>query len=88
VTEQNTSLVFPDFLKKKTGLMLKGSSIIENVYTVVFITNQIIRKLAAQNSPCLVFTHHNFDYHEDSRGIQALSFENLKKINILIMFIK
>lgn len=80
VTEQNTSLIFPDFLKKRTGLMLKSSDIIDKVYTVVFITDQIIKKLANQNSPCLVFTHHNFDYYEDSRGLQAISLENLQKL--------
>ncbi len=81
VTDLNKPLIFPDFLNKTTGLMLKSSEIIDKIYTVVFITDQIIKKLAKQNSPCLVFTHHNFDYYEDSRGLQAISSENIQKLN-------
>ncbi len=81
VTDQNVSLIFPSFLEKKTGLLLKSSDTIEKVYTTVFITDQIVKKLLKQNSPCLIFTHHNFDYHENARGLQSIPFDNLKKLN-------
>jgi putative NIF3 family GTP cyclohydrolase 1 type 2 len=78
VNEKSISLISPYFLEKKTGLMLKGSETIEKVYTSVFVTDQIVYKLSKQDSPCLIFTHHNFDYHEDARGLQDIPVNNLQ----------
>lgn len=80
VTKENKSIINPDFLDKKTGLMLKSSDEINTIYTVVFITDTIIAKLTKENQNILLFTHHNFDYYEDKRGLQPISLNNLKKL--------
>jgi putative NIF3 family GTP cyclohydrolase 1 type 2 len=71
VTEENRSLMHPAFLERKTGLMAVASGTIESVRTVVFVTDHIVGKLR-ESSPCLLFTHHNFDYYEDKRGLQPI----------------
>ncbi len=72
VTAENRGMVYSEFLEHKTGLMVAGSASVHAVRTVVFVTDRILKKLH-NNPPCLVFTHHNFDYYEDHRGLQAIS---------------
>ena len=71
VTSENRDLVNSEFLEHKTGLMVAGSATVHAVRTAVFVTYRIVNKLR-DSVPCLLFTHHNFDYHEDDRGLQAI----------------
>lgn len=71
VTTENRDLVYREFLEHKTALMVAGSATVDAVRTAVFVTDRIVKKLR-DNPPCLLFTHHNFDYYEDDRGLQAI----------------
>jgi len=76
VTDENRSLVNSQFIEHNTGLMVKGSETIHSVRTSVFVTDKIVKKLCG-DSPCLLFTHHNFDYYEDERGLQPIRREQI-----------
>jgi putative NIF3 family GTP cyclohydrolase 1 type 2 len=80
VTEENKPYLNPAFLNKQSGLFLKSSQVIEKVYTTVFITDCIVKKIADQKSKSLIFTHHHFDYYEDYRGLVPISAFNLKQL--------
>jgi hypothetical protein len=45
VTETNRPLINPEFLDRKTGLLLRGSTQVERVYTSVFASDMIVKKL-------------------------------------------
>jgi putative NIF3 family GTP cyclohydrolase 1 type 2 len=77
VTDANRSWINEAFISRKTALMLNGSPEIERVYTSVFVTDSIVEQLNSTEK-CLLVTHHNFDYHEDGRGLQAISPANLE----------
>ncbi len=85
-TKNSKKYINNDFLDLKTGLMINGSEQISEVFTCVFITDEIIEKLASLEN-CMIITHHNFDYFEDGRGlcpIKAEVFEKLIACNISI----
>jgi putative NIF3 family GTP cyclohydrolase 1 type 2 len=79
VTESNHKFIYQDFLDRKTGLMLKASTEVQRVYSSVFVSNTIIEKLSSTRD-CLLFTHHNFNYYEDSRGLTAIDTEALQRL--------
>jgi len=79
VTPDNYQFVNPAFLNGKTGLMIKASETIEKVFTVVFVTDEIIDKVCKELNG-LIFTHHHFDYYEDERGLQAIRPEQIEKL--------
>ncbi len=72
VTGSNRHYVYPDFLGQRTGLMVRGSIDVQNVYTSVFVSDVVIEKICRESN-CLVFTHHHFNYYEDERGLQPVS---------------
>lgn len=61
ITEKTKRYINDDFINKSTGLMLNSSSIVEKVFTTVFVTNEIVDKIC-ESKNSLLFTHHNFDY--------------------------
>jgi putative NIF3 family GTP cyclohydrolase 1 type 2 len=71
ITEKNERFMWSDFLARKTGLMTVNSSEVNKVYTAVFITEDVVNQVAKERG-CLVVTHHNFDYHEDERGLTPI----------------
>jgi len=79
ITPENHQFVNPAFLKGQTGLMIKSSETIEKVFTVVFITDEIIDKISIEQNG-LIFTHHHFDYYEDEKGLQAIRPEQIEKL--------
>ncbi|MDC7225957.1 MAG: Nif3-like dinuclear metal center hexameric protein [Spirochaetales bacterium] len=79
VTDENKKFINPDFLNKKTALFSKNSVKIEKVYTVVFITEEIVNAISDEKD-CLIITHHNFNYFEDERGLQPIRSELLEKL--------
>jgi len=79
VTETNREYVFPPFLAHKTGLMLKSADTVNKVYTAVFITDRIVDKVSEETG-CLIFTHHHFDYHEDERGVEAIKRDVMERL--------
>ena len=44
--------------------MITSGDTIEKVFSVVFITDEIIDKVCTERNG-LLFTHHHFDYYED-----------------------
>ncbi|HQT92988.1 MAG TPA: Nif3-like dinuclear metal center hexameric protein [Candidatus Kryptobacter bacterium] len=81
ITEENEQFVGSDFLGRKTGLMTFNSDEIKKVYTAVFVSENVVNRVAKE-SECLILTHHNFDYYEDGRGllpIRAQLFRKLKE---------
>jgi len=57
------------FLNEKSGLMFDFTKVVSKAYCVVFTTRQVLDLvLQVAESPCLLFTHHPHDYHEDARG--------------------
>jgi putative NIF3 family GTP cyclohydrolase 1 type 2 len=80
VTDDNKRYVCQEFLDRKTGLMLKSSTEVHEAYTTVFISDKAIEKLSSQRD-CLLFTHHHFNYHEDSRGLTAIEPEVLQYLH-------
>jgi putative NIF3 family GTP cyclohydrolase 1 type 2 len=79
VLDENKSIIYEDFNQKKTALMLKGSDEISQIATVVFVTDTIIAKLKNTKN-CLIFTHHNFNYYENEKGLQAINISQLKEL--------
>ena len=80
-TDENKKFINSDFKAHKTGLLNLNSTKIQKVYTVVFITDNVINKIKNEKN-CLILTHHHFDYYEDERGLQPIRpeiFEILKK---------
>lgn len=71
VTAENRDMVYSEFLEHRTGLMVAGAVKVQAVRTTVFVTDSIVKKLR-ETLPCLLFTHHNFDYYEDDRGLQPI----------------
>ncbi len=79
LNDQNRKAFNPDFLEHRTACVLEGTEEVEQVITVVFVTDSIIEQLAAYPAS-LVFTHHHFDCHEDERGIEPLRCEQLEEL--------
>ncbi|WP_028973915.1 Nif3-like dinuclear metal center hexameric protein [Spirochaeta cellobiosiphila] len=79
VTNENKEYINPDFLDKKTALFSRNSESIDKVYTVVFITEEIVNAISKESN-CLIITHHHFDYFEDERGLQAISSDYLERL--------
>lgn len=71
VTDGNKEFCRKEFLEGKSALMFAGSQKVEKVYTSVFVTKPVIKKLSLKKN-ALLFTHHNFDYFEDPRGLQPI----------------
>lgn len=79
VTPENRQYVEQNFLAHKTGLMVKGSDTVGQVLTAVFVTEGVVRS-ASKEKNSLIFTHHNFDYYEDERGLQPITAETLEAL--------
>lgn len=79
VTDDNKDFINPDFINKRTALFTKNSNDISKVYTVVFITEEIVNKISREKK-CLIITHHNFNYFEDERGLQPIDPKLLDKL--------
>jgi len=71
VTNDNKEFIQNNFLERKSGLMNIFAEEINKVYSVVFITDNIVNEICRENS-CLIFTHHHFNYFEDERGLQPI----------------
>ena len=72
VTEETKEYINPEFLNQKTGLMTRSSDTITEVYSCVFVSDQVVEKMK-QEKGILLFTHHQFNYYEDERGLQPIS---------------
>lgn len=86
IVDNNEIFVNPDFLSRNTALMTNNSKELNIVLTSVFITEEIVKK-SLQYKNALIFTHHNFDYFENEKGLQPIKaeyFEQMKKNNISI----
>jgi putative NIF3 family GTP cyclohydrolase 1 type 2 len=79
VTEDNCRWINPTFLKQKTGLFIVGVEKIRGVRTSVFVSDRVVQKLSNE-PPCLLLTHHHFNYFEDERGLQPISAEQIKTL--------
>ncbi len=71
ITDDNKKFIQNKFLKNQSGLMNIFSEEVNKVYSVVFITDNIINDICKEKN-CLIFTHHQFNYFEDERGLQAI----------------
>jgi putative NIF3 family GTP cyclohydrolase 1 type 2 len=79
VTEENCRWINPTFLKQKTGLLIVGLEKIHAVRTSVFVSDRVVQKLSNE-PPCLLLTHHHFNYFEDERGLQPISGEQIQTL--------
>lgn len=79
VTEENCKWINPTFLKQKTGLIIVGQEKIHGVRTSVFVGDRIVQKLS-HLPPCLLLTHHHFNWFEDERGLQPISAEQIQAL--------
>ena len=79
VTEDNCRWINPTFLKQKTGLFIVGVEKIRGVRTSVFVSDRVVQKLSNE-PPCLLLTHHHFNYFEDERGLQPISAEQIQTL--------
>ncbi|MBD3276943.1 MAG: transcriptional regulator [Candidatus Aegiribacteria sp.] len=72
VTEETQEYINSDFLNHQTGLMTDSFDTITEVFSCVFVSDQVVKKLK-QEKNVLLFTHHQFNYYEDERGLQPIS---------------
>ncbi|MCK5115068.1 MAG: Nif3-like dinuclear metal center hexameric protein [Candidatus Aegiribacteria sp.] len=79
VTEETEDFINPEFLKHHSGLMLQASDSIDRVFTSVFISDCVVEKMMHESNSFL-FTHHQFNYYEDERGLQAISPDTFDKL--------
>lgn len=79
VTKDNQNYINKPFLNQETGLMLHSGEVINEVFTCVFVTGEIIDKVCINKNSLLV-THHNFNYYEDERGLCPIRFEQLERL--------
>ncbi len=79
ISEDNERFIESGFLARKTGLMTLNSGEIEKVYTAVFVSENVVNSVA-EESKCLIITHHNFDYHEDERGLVPIKAQLFRKL--------
>ena len=88
LTEHGRAHVLPAFHERKTGLMFDFADAVGAVYCATFMTAETIAAvLDKATGPSLLFTHHPFDYHEDSRGLGAVpddAVEQLRKEGIAV----
>ena len=77
LNRHNRRYVYPQFLERRTGLMLRGSGNVQKVYTTVFVSDCVVEKIFRETNS-LLFTHHHFNYYEDDRGLQAISSETME----------
>lgn len=62
------------FLKRFHGLMLRNSSAVLRIYTVVFLSNEIVRKVSARGvQDVLLISHHPLVMETSNRGFLPLS---------------
>lgn len=80
VVPENEAQIDPAFLLRNTGLFLSGSEKIKRLATGVFISDEVVSKLLQMEPGTLFLTHHNFNYHEDARGLEAVSAETLAQL--------
>ena len=81
LTEHGRDHVLPAFFERKTGLMFDFADAVEAVYCMTFMTAETIAAvLDKATGPSLLFTHHPFDYHEDSRGLGAVPDDTVEKL--------
>ena len=52
---------------------------IHAVRTTVFVSDRIVQKLSHE-PPCLLLTHHHFNWFEDERGLQPVSAEQIQTL--------
>lgn len=78
-TKSSKEYLNKDFMDKKTGLILNSSDHIQEVFTCVFVTDNIIDQVLSKEN-CLLVTHHNFDYYEDGRGLCPIKGHNLARL--------
>jgi len=64
----------PDFLKTFHGLMVRGGQAMNKVFSMVFLSDEMLQKVASQNvKDCLLFSHHPLMMETSSRGFLPLS---------------
>ena len=75
------NLVSSAFRERQTGLMFEFVDSVDTVYCTTFLTNETVTAILDRlTGPSLVFTHHPFDYHEDKRGLDAVSDELVQRL--------
>jgi len=79
ITSENQKYINPAFLEGQSGLVFEGNDQIKKVYSVVFITDEIIEKLSAEQNG-LIFTHHHFNYYENEKGLQPMRAKQIEKL--------
>ncbi|MCU0856828.1 MAG: Nif3-like dinuclear metal center hexameric protein [Pontiellaceae bacterium] len=81
LNDTSRDLVSSAFRERKTGLMFEFADDVDIVFCTTFLTHEtvdaVLDKLTGSS---LVFTHHPFDYHEDERGMSAVSDELVQRL--------
>lgn len=80
VVPENETIINSAFLRRNTGLFLIGAEEIKRIATGVFISDEVVESLLHMGPGTLFLTHHNFNYHEDARGLEAVSAETLTRL--------
>jgi len=81
LNDASRDLVSLAFSERQTGLMFEFSDSVDTIYCTTFLTNETVTAVLNKlTGPSLVFTHHPFDYHEDKRGLSAVSDELVQRL--------
>ena len=72
----------PQFIQRHNGLMLDNADQVEQVYTLVFPSDEVLEEVRrrAQGRPVLVFTHHPMDFETSGRGLIPISETALRRL--------
>lgn len=71
----------PQFLQRFNGLMLDNAEEVEQVYCLVFPSEEVLAQVAGRARPgSLIFTHHPMDMETGGRGLLPISEERLERL--------
>jgi len=72
----------PRFMQRHNGLMLENAGEVEQVYTLVFPSDEVLGDVLrrANGHPTLVFTHHPMDFETSGRGLNPMSEAALQRL--------
>jgi putative NIF3 family GTP cyclohydrolase 1 type 2 len=70
------------FMRRHNGLMLDNCEDVEQVYTLVFPSNEVLAEVVRRvdGRPAFVFTHHPMDFETSGRGLMPMGEELLRRL--------
>jgi len=71
-----------DFMRRHNGLMLDSGEGVEQVYTLVFPSDEVLAEVVrrAAGGPAFVFTHHPMDFETSGRGLIPMGETLLRRL--------